>query len=145
MEAMMDNFFGTIVNAIVGFLSGILGFLLQSTFSTMLTGFVFMNGLGYLLMYLDKKCAKNNGKIKEAHPDLEEKELKKLLNRRTPESTLMLIAILFGSLGILAGMYKFNHKTLKPKFKYGVPIIIGLQVIFVIWRIVVALTTQTPA
>jgi uncharacterized membrane protein YsdA (DUF1294 family) len=145
MEASIDGFFSAIINAIITFLEAILGFLLQSTLSTLITGFVFMNGLGYLLMYLDKKVAKNNGKIKEEHKDLEEKELKKLLNRRTPESTFMLIAILFGSLGILAGMYKFNHKTQKPKFKYGVPIIIGLQVIFVIWRIINAVTTQTPA
>ena len=95
-------------------------------------------------MYRDKKIAKRNGQIKKENPEADEKELKKLLFTRISERTLMLTALVGGSLGVLGGMYKFKHKTQKPLFKYGVPIIIGLQIIFIIWRIIRALTTKTP-
>lgn len=46
---------------------------------------------------------------------------------RIPEVTLMTLAGLGGSLGALAGMYLFRHKTRKPKFKYGLPAILLAQ------------------
>jgi uncharacterized membrane protein YsdA (DUF1294 family) len=77
-------------------------------------------------MYSDKRIAKENENIQD--------EKKK--TRRIPESTLFITAILFGSLGILAGMYKFRHKTKHKSFTVGIPIIIVLQIIFVIWTII---------
>ena len=145
MEAFIDNFFGTVVSFITNLLSSIVGFVFSNPVTTLITGFFLLNGLGYFLMYHDKKLAQYNGKTERANSNLDEKALKKLLRRRIPERTLMLTALVGGSLGILGGMYKFNHKTQKPLFKYGVPIIIGLQIIFIIWRIVVALTTNSSA
>ena len=55
---------------------------------------------------------------------------------RTEEKTLMAIALAGGSLGILMGMKSFRHKTQKPLFKLGVPIIIGLQFCLSLWLIV---------
>lgn len=49
---------------------------------------------------------------------------------RIPEATLLLIAVIGGSVGALAGMYLFRHKTRKPKFSVGVPVILGMQVLF---------------
>ena len=49
---------------------------------------------------------------------------------RVPEATLLLIAVIGGSVGALAGMYLFRHKTRKPKFSVGVPVILGMQVLF---------------
>lgn len=49
---------------------------------------------------------------------------------RVPEATLLLIAVIGGSVGALAGMYLFRHKTRKPKFSAGVPVILGMQVLF---------------
>ena len=66
----------------------------------------------------------------------QEREQNKLLYRRTPESTLLLTALIGGSLGILGGMYKFRHKTQKQKFTIGVPAIIALQVVLIIWNLV---------
>ena len=51
---------------------------------------------------------------------------------RIPESTLLTIAALGGSIGILLGMHFFRHKTRKPKFYLGVPAILATQAA-VIW------------
>ena len=56
--------------------------------------------------------------------------------RRIPESTLLLTAALFGSLGVLLGMRKFRHKTLHKKFTIGVPLIIFAQIIFIIYSLI---------
>ena len=42
---------------------------------------------------------------------------------RIPESTLFLLAIIGGSIGSIAGMYTFHHKTLHPQFVWGMPAI----------------------
>ncbi|GAF23771.1 MULTISPECIES: DUF1294 domain-containing protein [Shouchella] len=46
---------------------------------------------------------------------------------RIPEKSLFLLAIVGGSVGLLAGMYSFRHKTRKPSFKYGIPALVVLQ------------------
>ena len=47
---------------------------------------------------------------------------------RVPELTLLGIAAIGGSVGALVAMKLFHHKTLHLKFKYGVPLILVLQV-----------------
>ena len=49
---------------------------------------------------------------------------------RIPERTLVLFALFGGSIGALAGMYVFRHKTKKWKFRIGIPLILGMQMIF---------------
>ena len=46
---------------------------------------------------------------------------------RIPEATLLTVAILGGSVGSLLGMRLFHHKTRKPKFSVGIPVILLLQ------------------
>ena len=46
---------------------------------------------------------------------------------RIPESTLLLLAIIGGSIGAFLGMKVWHHKTMHKKFKYGVPLIIIIQ------------------
>lgn len=75
-----------------------------------------INALGFLLMLVDKIKAKKN-------------------RWRIPERTLILTAVIGGSIGSLAGMYLFRHKTLHPKFTMGIPVILALQVVAVIWFI----------
>lgn len=50
---------------------------------------------------------------------------------RISELTLILMALLGGSPGALAGMKIWHHKTLHRKFRYGIPAIILLQVLTV--------------
>lgn len=46
---------------------------------------------------------------------------------RVPEKTLFALAAVGGSVGALAGMYVFRHKTKHWKFKIGIPAIIAAQ------------------
>ena len=48
---------------------------------------------------------------------------------RISERMLILFAIAGGSVGALLGMYVCRHKTRKPKFKIGVPVIMIIQFI----------------
>jgi uncharacterized membrane protein YsdA (DUF1294 family) len=48
---------------------------------------------------------------------------------RISESTLLSVALFGGSLGILFGMLVFHHKTAKPLFFIGIPVIFGIQVL----------------
>lgn len=51
---------------------------------------------------------------------------------RIPEKTLFLSAILGGSVGALAGMYLFRHKTKHLSFTIGMPVILALQIALVL-------------
>lgn len=52
---------------------------------------------------------------------------------RIPEATLLLMAVLGGSIGAWLGMKVWHHKTLHKKFKYGIPAILLLQIIAIIY------------
>ena len=52
---------------------------------------------------------------------------------RIPDSTLMLLAIIGGSIGALLGIKVWHHKTLHRKFRYGIPMIILAQTALVIY------------
>ncbi|MCR5460431.1 MAG: DUF1294 domain-containing protein [Acetatifactor sp.] len=69
-----------------------------------------MNLIGFILMGADKKKAKSGA-------------------WRIPEKTLFLPAILGGSIGAIAGMQVFRHKTKHWYFKYGMPAILILQIV----------------
>ena len=51
---------------------------------------------------------------------------------RIPEATLFLFAIFGGTLGSLLGMHIFRHKTQKPLFYIGMPILLGVQFLAVL-------------
>ena len=48
--------------------------------------------------------------------------------QRVPEKILLLLALLGGSIGAMAAMTFFRHKTRHLKFIYGVPMIFVLQI-----------------
>ena len=47
---------------------------------------------------------------------------------RISEATLLLLAVVGGSIGALLGMRIWHHKTQHAKFRYGLPLIILAQV-----------------
>lgn len=55
---------------------------------------------------------------------------------RVPESTLLLLSAMGGSVAMYVTMLIIRHKTKHPKFMIGIPVIIVLQFIsiFLIWR-----------
>lgn len=53
---------------------------------------------------------------------------KKHPRHRVPENTLLLLAVLGGSVAELLTMLKIHHKTRHKKFTVGLPVIIFLQV-----------------
>ena len=67
-----------------------------------------INALGLIIMHYDKYLAKNN-------------------LWRIPEKTLLGVAVIGGSLGCILGMYSARHKTRKPKFSLGLPVIFIIQ------------------
>ena len=67
-----------------------------------------LNLAGFFAMFLDKQKAKRN-------------------KWRIPEKTLFLFALLGGSLGTTLGMRTFRHKTKHWYFKFGMPLILILQ------------------
>ncbi|MCR4843041.1 MAG: DUF1294 domain-containing protein [Eubacterium sp.] len=73
-----------------------------------------MNVIGLGAMGLDKSRAKNG-------------------EWRIPEKTLFMISIIGGSVGTWAGMYLFRHKTKHWYFVIGMPLILVLQVVAVIF------------
>lgn len=52
---------------------------------------------------------------------------------RISEATLLMMAVIGGSIGAWAGMRLWHHKTIHKKFKYGIPLIILLQVALVFY------------
>ena len=52
---------------------------------------------------------------------------------RISEATLLMIAVIGGSIGAWVGMRIWHHKTMHKKFKYGIPIIIIMQVALAVY------------
>ncbi len=78
---------------------------------------IIINLIGILIMYIDKKKAKYG-------------------RWRIPEKTLLIVALLGGSIGTIIGMHTFRHKTKKLKFTLGFPTILISEIIVIIYFIV---------
>jgi uncharacterized membrane protein YsdA (DUF1294 family) len=75
--------------------------------------FLFINIIGFLVMYIDKRRA-IKGKW------------------RISEKNLFLVAIIGGSLGAIISMNLFRHKTRHWYFKYVLPFLFCAQIILII-------------
>ncbi len=51
---------------------------------------------------------------------------------RIPEATLFILAGVGGSIGAIAGMYTFRHKTKHRSFTWGMPAILLAQIILIV-------------
>ena len=78
---------------------------------------IVINLISFFAMYVDKRKAKYG-------------------RWRIPEQTLFILALNGGSIGSIAGMYTFRHKTKKLRFSIGFPVILILQIIliFSLWN-----------
>ena len=47
------------------------------------------------------------------------------------EATLLMLAVIGGTIGTLLGMQVWRHKTRHLKFKYGLPLILVAQIAFI--------------
>ena len=47
---------------------------------------------------------------------------------RISEATLLMLAVVGGTIGALLGMQVWHHKTMHLKFKYGLPLILLAQI-----------------
>ncbi len=74
----------------------------------LITLFAALNLIAFLLYGIDKLFAKAN-------------------RSRISEKALLIASALAASPGALLGMVVFNHKTSKPKFRYGVPALLALH------------------
>jgi len=73
-----------------------------------------MNLVGFILMGVDKSRARKR-------------------QYRISERTLWMMAIFGGSVGVTAGMLYFRHKTKHLQFKYGLPAIVLLHLIGIVF------------
>ena len=71
--------------------------------------------VAFAMMGIDKRRAKREGM------------------RRIPEKTLFLAAILGGSVGAVAGMQIFRHKTKHWYFVWGMPTILIAHIALAVW------------
>ena len=79
---------------------------------TLLYALVVLNIATFFIYGLDKWKAKQNA-------------------WRIPEKTLLGLALLGGSIGAWIGMRTWRHKTQHPQFKYGIPVILAIQIFLV--------------
>lgn len=68
-----------------------------------------VNSLAYVMYALDKRYAKKR-------------------QRRIPEATLLLIALLGGSIGAFLAMHILRHKTKHIRFTVTIPLVMILQI-----------------
>ena len=73
-----------------------------------------VNLTGFFLMGIDKKKARRKA-------------------FRIPESTLFIVALIGGSIGSIAGMYTFRHKTQHWYFVWGMPAILLVQAAVILY------------
>ena len=86
---------------------------------------VAINIIALVMMGIDKSIAIKNGRKKNTRSK-KSKELS-----RIPEATLIMLAVMLGSVGSFLGMQLFRHKTKHLKFTIGVPLCFVLNCVIV--------------
>ena len=88
----------------------------MNVIALLLAYIVVINVIGFALMGIDKAKARKRA-------------------WRIPEATLFLIARVGGSLGTTVGMRVFRHKTLHWYFVFGMPAILIVQILLILFVI----------
>lgn len=88
----------------------------MSVITILLIYIAVINLIGFFIMGIDKQKARKHA-------------------FRIPEATLFTVAIIGGSVGTTLGMFIFRHKTKHWYFKYGMPAIIVIQVLCILFLV----------
>jgi hypothetical protein len=78
--------------------------------------FITVNVLGLVLFGIDKWKAKHD-------------------KWRISEATLLSLTAIGGSIGAWVGMKVWHHKTMHKKFKYGIPLVMVLQFVLLLFTL----------
>ena len=78
--------------------------------------FITVNVLGLVLFGIDKWKAKHD-------------------KWRISEATLLSVTTIGGSIGAWVGMKVWHHKTMHKKFKYGIPLVMVLQFVLLLFTL----------
>ena len=78
--------------------------------------FITVNVLGLVLFGIDKWKAKHD-------------------KWRISEATLLSVTAIGGSIGACVGMKVWHHKTMHKKFKYGIPLVMVLQFVLLLFTL----------
>jgi len=78
--------------------------------------FITVNVLGLVLFGIDKWKAKHD-------------------KWRISEATLLSVTVIGGSIGAWVGMKVWHHKTMHKKFKYGIPLVMALQFVLLLFTL----------
>ena len=81
--------------------------------------FLYVIIVGFAMMGIDKRKAKRGA-------------------FRIPEANLFLTALVGGSIGCIAGMYTFRHKTKHKSFVFGMPAILIVQLAVILYLLFAA-------
>lgn len=108
---VVNGIINTILSPILAVLNWIIEILFSNNIILMILFFILVNIIAILLMKRDKQYAENG-------------------ERRIKEATLLIVAIVGGSLGMYYAMFKYKHKTLHNKFSIGIPVIMVIQFAF---------------
>ena len=81
-----------------------------------LSYFITVNVLGLVLFGIDKWKAKHD-------------------KWRISEATLLSVTAIGGSIGAWVGMKVWHHKTMHKKFKYGIPLVMVLQFVLLLFTL----------
>ncbi len=93
---------------------------------------IVINIVTFLVYGIDKAASKRGQRQtrlsyaarKQARPKVKAKQG----SWRISEATLLILAVIGGSIGALLGMKIWHHKTMHKKFKYGLPLILLAQI-----------------
>ena len=75
---------------------------------------IFVNFIAFVLMGVDKQRARRHA-------------------FRVPETVLFAFALCGGSIGAICGMWLYAHKTQKKRFVFGLPLILLIQILLVVF------------
>ncbi len=113
---VVDGILDKALSPILAVLKWIISIIFSSRITIIVIFLIAINIIAIILMKKDKEYAQNG-------------------ERRIREITLLLVALVGGSLGMYYAMFKYKHKTLHNKFRYGVPIIMVMQFAYMAYAV----------